>query len=694
VALFFALLLAALQMADAQVQAERVSHLALSIERAEGVRAVKRLQIAYAQYSQFGLWNEMATLFTADAEVVYGRESARGRDAIRTFLIERFGDGRMGLPAGGVHTQLALMPIVVLDAGGETARGRWYELSLLGGFGDNAAWAGGIQDDDYVKEDGVWKIARLRYYHQLGGPYETGWRTVASDVPIVPYRYSPADAGTPVPRVTDSEAAALARRGSVDIAALERRIAELNDEDEIRNLQNAYGYYVDRKMWDDVVDLFEPDGVLEIANVGVYRGAASVRRALERDGPAGLRHGELNEHLQLSTLVTLSGDGTEARARGIELGMLGDTESGDAYWAVTVFANRYVKENGIWRVREMRLFPIMKTHYDLGWAKSMLTESAPAPSFAPDAPPTARYSLQNDAVIPVFSYPHPVGGHEPSYPRGVSKVGDQDLTTAAAETTSVSASPSSLAERLDAAERGLARSIAYDAVENLSGAFGEYLNDEQGDYLGRLFAERGMRQRPFNGFYIGYERIRESAERAWGPPQSPRTVIRTHLRLQPVIHAAPDGRSAKLRSRLLLFPTYRDRGGAPYNGMYHDVAVLEGGAWKFWNVAIDDIYFRTESYELGWARAQSQESAPAAQSTNGGASTLRERYPPDIPLSALGVREVGMRGGVSEPIEWPAIKPMWFHYRNPVSGRVPENYWPDCVPCVYMPSISLESNGY
>ena len=35
----------------------------------------------------------------------------------------------------------------------------------------------------------------------------------------------------------------------------------MNDEDKVRNLQNAYGYYMDRKMWDDVTDLFTADGV-------------------------------------------------------------------------------------------------------------------------------------------------------------------------------------------------------------------------------------------------------------------------------------------------------------------------------------------------------------------------------------------------------------------------------------------------
>ena len=45
-------------------------------------------------------------------------------------------------------------------------------------------------------------------------------------------------------------------------------------------------------------------------------------------------------------------------------------------------------------------------------------------------------------------------------------------------------------------------------------------------------------------------------------------------------------------------------------------------------------------------------------------------------------------------VAWPSILPMWFHYRNPVSGRVPERYWPDCVPCIDYPETSMTSHGY
>ena len=68
-----------------------------------------------------------------------------------------------------------------------------------------------------------------------------------------------------IPAITGTPAAAL--------AALNRRIQAMNDEDKVANLQNAYGYYTDRKMWDDASDLFTDDGVLEIADVGIYAGA-------------------------------------------------------------------------------------------------------------------------------------------------------------------------------------------------------------------------------------------------------------------------------------------------------------------------------------------------------------------------------------------------------------------------------------
>ncbi len=79
-------------------------------------------------------------------------------------------------------------------------------------------------------------------------------------------------------------------------------------------------------------------------------------------------------------------------------------------------------------------------------------------------------------------------------------------------------------------------------------------------------------------------------------------------------------------------------------------------------------------------------------------------FPPDIPLTALGERQQGYIPGstVLNPYVfngpaypgYPSATPMWFSYVNPVSGRVPPYYWPDCATGVARPDTRLSANGY
>jgi hypothetical protein len=56
--------------------------LARDVARAEAVRDVKTLQRDYAQYAQFGLWNEMAALFAQDGTLETGADQVSSRAAI------------------------------------------------------------------------------------------------------------------------------------------------------------------------------------------------------------------------------------------------------------------------------------------------------------------------------------------------------------------------------------------------------------------------------------------------------------------------------------------------------------------------------------------------------------------------------------------------------------------------------------
>ena len=184
---------------------------------------------------------------------------------------------------------------------------------MIGQLGGTARWEQGISENE-SKEEGVWKISRLDYHLETAGPYETGWVTGGRDVKLVPFHYTSAEAGVPIPPIPDAmPIPAITGTPSDTLAALDRRIQAMNDEDKVANLQNAYGYYTDRKMWDDATDLFTRR-VLELADVGIYEGLASIRRFHERSGPQGLRYGQLNNRLIFNLLVSVSGRAEGARA--------------------------------------------------------------------------------------------------------------------------------------------------------------------------------------------------------------------------------------------------------------------------------------------------------------------------------------------------------------------------------------------
>src|SRR6185295_6904767 len=72
------------------------------------------------------------------------------------------------------------------------------------------------------------------------------------------------------------------------------------------------------------------------------------------------------------------------------------------------------------------------------------------------------------------------------------------------------------ASQLAEARRRLARSMAYDGTENVSAAYGYYIDDFQWPAMGGIFAEHGSKQSPFAGYYFGRDRISKAAFTMYG----------------------------------------------------------------------------------------------------------------------------------------------------------------------------------
>ena len=138
----------------------------------------------------------------------------------------------------------------------------------------------------------------------------------------------------------------------------------------IQNLQGSYGYYTDKMLWDEVVDLFADDGTLEIGPSGVYVGKDSIRRYLLSlsDGKQGPLEGVLYDHFQLQPIVTVADDGLTANGRWRLFLMTGVSGSGSGgNWGEGVYENEYVKEDGVWKIRKLHWFANFVAPYEGGW---------------------------------------------------------------------------------------------------------------------------------------------------------------------------------------------------------------------------------------------------------------------------------------------------------------------------------------
>lgn len=149
-----------------------LARLEARVTAAEGVRAVKRLQHAYAHYLDEGRWSDLADLLTADVTAQFGSENVQGRDGLRGYLMRAAGRNADGLGSGQLNTHLVMQPIVTLGEDGRTAKGTWHELALLGQYSKSASWRGGVYENEYRFEQGSWKISRIRYFEQYQGAYE------------------------------------------------------------------------------------------------------------------------------------------------------------------------------------------------------------------------------------------------------------------------------------------------------------------------------------------------------------------------------------------------------------------------------------------------------------------------------------------------------------------------------------------
>lgn len=418
------------------------------------------------------------------------------------------------------------------------------------------------------------------------------------------------------------------------IASIDAQATRIDDYNQLRNLQQIYGFYYDEALWDQVVDLFAEDATLEVGQNGVYQGKASIRRYLLglTGGRIGLAHGELTIQGQLSPVITLAADGLSARARWRVL--VQDAVYGkEANWGGGVYENEYVKQDGVWKIRKLQLVLRFYAPYEGGWTRATAQSSARygRSTARPDRPPSLRYGFWPERFVAPMHY---AAMGPQSY-----RLAPANTARAAAPAPNAPRTAALLEAQVRALELKIARLRAVDEVENLQGAYGYYADMSMQDATSGLFTQDSTLEILGRGIFVGRDRIYEYMRRLGAP--SPGRLF-THMQLQPVIHVSADGTRANIRARLFeMFGVYNSQAQWA-EGTYENRFVLDNGQWKYQGLNGYQTFYT--SYEAGWGK----QSNPLMNYFPG--------YPPDLPHSI-------------EYEPYPAVFVPPFHYSNPVSGR-------------------------
>ncbi len=153
----------------------QVAELQQKAQAADDWVSVANLQATYGYYVDKMQWDQAADLFAKDASLeIAGRGVFKGQDRVRQYL-HQLGEFKYGT----LYNHMQLQPVINIAPDGLSAKGRWRSLMQVGHLGEEARWGEATYENEYVKQDGVWKINKLHAYVTFYVDFDRGWNKAA-----------------------------------------------------------------------------------------------------------------------------------------------------------------------------------------------------------------------------------------------------------------------------------------------------------------------------------------------------------------------------------------------------------------------------------------------------------------------------------------------------------------------------------
>jgi hypothetical protein len=159
---------------------KRIALLEGRLARVEDVQAIHNLKSRYGQLAD-ARYGPKGVVERADLERI-------ADDVVALFHADAVWDGGGGLGVSRGHAEIRarfLEPTLKfswhyfvkprIEVDGDRAKGTWDILAPCTSRDDRALWMAGSEDDEYVKQDGVWLHQSMKLHVAFMAPHDRGW---------------------------------------------------------------------------------------------------------------------------------------------------------------------------------------------------------------------------------------------------------------------------------------------------------------------------------------------------------------------------------------------------------------------------------------------------------------------------------------------------------------------------------------
>ena len=151
---------------EAQIKTLRnqVDSLTQQLQKLQDIEEIKTLQRKYGYYLEHWMFQEIIDCVADSPEAAFDDfpgSTFKGTEGVMRFFSLYKEPHREFL-----HQLMQLQPVIDISPDGKSAKGRWYgygPLAIPSGNGVIESLHSGTYENEYVKEDGKWKILKLRW---------------------------------------------------------------------------------------------------------------------------------------------------------------------------------------------------------------------------------------------------------------------------------------------------------------------------------------------------------------------------------------------------------------------------------------------------------------------------------------------------------------------------------------------------